>query len=313
MATPRKRTARKTTTSRRRATAKSGRSNTSFLAMGMIAGLAVAILFYTIFIRQDANLSKSSGSQYAHTPNQPHLLNPLPPRPREALVPADKTTQSPASRSLEPVPQTKPPISIAESTAGDRTSPAANATAPQTTTSGPAPAIAPSTPSKPASEPKQPPITEDPIGNLIAQNERTQKSPTPTRQVTPSATKDDADHVGALIKTMPSDNSTTTTITTTKSATVVAAVPEKTIALSPAPTQQQPFYLQTGPYKSENEADAIRAELLLLGHSNATVHKALVNNQTVYRVRIGPYTSSNTLNKTQKALEATKLKLSPVH
>ena len=52
MAAPRKRTAKKTTASRRRSSSKSGRGSTSFVAMGMIAGLAIAILFYTIFIRE---------------------------------------------------------------------------------------------------------------------------------------------------------------------------------------------------------------------------------------------------------------------
>ncbi|MDO5666813.1 MAG: SPOR domain-containing protein [Alcaligenaceae bacterium] len=334
MAAPRKRTARKTTTSRSRAPVKSGRSSASVLAMGMIAGLAVAILFYAIFIRQDANLSKGSGSQYAHTPNQPHLLNPLPPRPRDDSASAGEVAQSqPTSpRTIESVQQTPPPVSIAESTARDSTKPATQAQAPAPTTTAPkasepsvtktpAPTPSPSTAAKaptPAPKQPQPRITEDAIGNLIAQNERAAKSPAPasTPKTTPTpAPKDNADHVGALIKTMPSGSSTdTATSTTTKSATInPAPTPEKTIALNPIPTEQRPFYLQTGPYKAETEADAMRAQLLLLGHSNASVHKALVNNQTIYRVRIGPYTSDKSLKDTQKTLEAAKLKLSPVH
>lgn len=336
MAAPRKRTARKTTTSRSRAPAKSGRSSASFLAMGMIAGLAVAILFYAIFIRQDANLSKGSGTQYAHTPNQPHLLNPLPPRPQEDSVPADRVAQTQSrtpAATVEAESQTRPPVSIAESTAREQapsTQRPASQTQPQAPTSPDpvtapkpsesrvtkAPTPSPSTPAKttPAVKQPQPRITEDPIANLIAQNERAAKTPTPTRQATPAANKDDADHVGALLKTIPSADSTKDT-TSPKPATAapVPSATEKTIALNPVPTPQRPFYLQAGPYKTENEADAMRAQLLLLGHSHASVHKALVNNQTVYRVRIGPYTSTKALNDTQKALEAAKLKLSPVH
>lgn len=325
MAAPRKRTTRsRTTTSRGRTTAKSGRNTTSFLAMGVITGLAIAILFYAIFIRQDANLSKGSGTQYAHTPNQPHLLNPLPPKPTPEPAPASSSV----TRTTEP--QQQAPISVAESTARTQITPSVPSTTPTTQAKTPEPRItktpaptasSPVAPSTPASKQPKSSISEDPIGSLIARNEQRaaptkNNTPTTTRQTAPSATKDNADHVGALIKTIPSSNSTTTTTTTTTNVNKTATIPvtpEKTIALSPVPTPQTPFYLQTGSYKTENEADAMRAQLLLLGHSNASVHKALVNNQTVYRVRIGPYTSSAKLNEVQKNLETAKLKLNPVH
>ena len=37
------------------------------------------------------------------------------------------------------------------------------------------------------------------------------------------------------------------------------------------------------------------------------------HNQTVYRVRVGPYTSSTEFEKAQKSLETAKLKLIPIH
>ena len=326
MAAPRKRTARKTTSSRSRTPAKSGRSSSSFVAMGILAGLTIAILFYAIFIRQDANLTKGNAPQYAHTPNQTNVLTPLPPRPRQDSAPtsAPELTSTPAPTSAPTVVQTpsEPPQSIAESLAQQNTSPqpttspskAKAVEAPKSTTQ--------TTRTKPTAP--QPSMTEDTIGKLIAQNQTLAPVPTQSKSAPP---KDNADHLGALISTMPSvapsnsnsssDTSATnkitkTTTTVSKQNSVLNVVPEKSIALAPVPTKERPFYLQTSSYKTENEADAMRAQLLLAGHSTANVRKALVNNQTVYRVRIGPYTSSSEFEKTRKNLEAAKFKLSPV-
>lgn len=327
MAAPRKRTAKKTTSSRSRTPAKSGRSSSSFVAMGILAGLAIAILFYTIVIRQDANLTKGNVPQYAHTPEQTNVLNPLPPRPRQepARAPAPTVAQTPS----------EPPLSIAESLA-QQNAPQSTSTPPSKPNATEAPkstaqAKAPSPQSAPAKQTApQPSMTEDTIGKLIAQNQKSAPASASTKST--ATPKDDADHLGALISTIPSASSSTNSTSTssnntdtssankvTKTPTTVSkqnssvnAVPEKTIALNPVPTKERPLYLQTASYKTENEADAMRAELLLAGHSTANVRKALVNNKTVYRVRIGPYTSSSEFEKAQKNLEATKLKLSPV-
>jgi cell division protein FtsN len=309
MATARKRTTKRTTASRSRSPAKSGRSNASFLAMGILAGLTIAILFYTVLIRQDANLTKGGGGpQYAHTPSQQNILTPLPPRPQH--------TVTPTTRSVEVEPQPQTPISIAESTALER--PVAPTPAPSTQPKAPEQRVtrAPAPTPTPAPAPRQPKpsISEDPIGTLIAQNERRAAPATSAPKPAPKATpKDNVDHVGALIQTIPANGTTAATVTPNKVAPAVAAMPEKTVALGPAPTAQNPFYLQTGAYKTENEADAVRAQLLLMGHNNASIQKALVNKQTVYHVRVGPYNSSASLQAAQKSLEAAKLKFSPVH
>lgn len=333
MAAPRKRTAKKTTSSRSRTPAKSGRSSSSFVAMGILAGLAIAILFYTIVIRQDANLTKGNVPQYAHTPEQTNVLNPLPPRPRQESAPTSAPTTSPAP-TLAQTPS-EPPLSIAESLA-QQNAPQSTSTPPSNPNATEAPkstaqAKAPSPQSAPAKQTApQPSMTEDTIGKLIAQNQKSAPASASTKST--ATPKDDADHLGALISTIPSASSSTNSTSTssnntdtssankvTKTPTTVSkqnssvnAVPEKTIALNPVPTKERPLYLQTASYKTENEADAMRAELLLAGHSTANVRKALVNNKTVYRVRIGPYTSSSEFEKAQKNLEATKLKLSPV-
>lgn len=328
MAAPRKRTTKRTTATRSRTPAKSGRSSTSFVAMGILAGLAIAILFYAILIRQDANLAKGTVPQYAHTPNQTDVLTPLPPRPREEAAPARSPAQSQAPAQSVVEAPAKPQQSIAEETA--QLSPRQATTPPAKTPEQPKAPVAaatkaPSTQTAPTKKPA-PSMTEDAIGNLIIQNEKSaqRQTPKPTPQakapVAPSpssAAKDDADHLGALIKTIPpvaaSPSVSKAANISTKQNSAINAVPEKTIALKPVPTKETPFYLQSASYKSADEADTMRAQLLLLGYSTAYTHKGLVNNQTVYRVRVGPYTSSAELEKAKKNLTAAKLKLSPVH
>lgn len=317
MAAPRKRTARKTTSTRRQTPAKSGRNSTSFIAIGILAGLAIAILFYSMVIRQDANLNKGSSPQYAHTPSQTEVLTPLPPRPRdEATTSASTETERPAA-----APQsTETRRSIAEATA-DRPAPAATERTPEASV-----AKRPSTPSTTTTTtaptaPAQSPKTEDPIAQLIARTEAQSKAEaakpaqtTPPRQ----ATKQSEDHVGALISTLPATQATksasnTTNTIRTEGQKNIDVVPNKAIALAPTPSKDRPFYLQAGPFNNEQEADAMRAQLLLLGHSNPSIHKALVNNKTVYRVRIGPYTSSEALTTAQKSVQDAKLNLKAVH
>lgn len=275
MAAPRKRTAKKTTASRRRSSSKSGRGSTSFVAMGMIAGLAIAILFYTIFIREDAKLTTNNAPRYTHTPNQSNVLNPLPPKQK-----AEIQTQTQPSITES---QTKQEKDVKSAVIPKQATP-------------------PKVISKPSEKPK---VSEDAIGKLLAEKPSTK-------------TKDDADHVGALIKTIPSSNTDSDDdkikgIITKQNNNVNAVVADKAIALNPAPSKERPFYLQAGPYKNENEADTMRAQLLLLGYNTANVHKALVNNKTVYGVRVGPYNSSTEFEKAQKNLEAAKLKLNPIH
>lgn len=288
MAAPSKRTAKKTTASRRRSSSKSGRGSTSFVAMGMIAGLAIAILFYTIFIREDAKLTTNNAPRYTHTPNQSNVLNPLPPKQK-----AEIQTQTQPSITES---QTKQEKDVKSAVIPKQATP-------------------PKVISKPSEKPN---LGEDTIGKLIAEKEKKSKASNKDAQKPNTKTKDDADHVGALIKTIPSSNTDSDDdkikgIITKQNNNVNAVVADKAIALNPAPSKERPFYLQAGPYKNENEADTMRAQLLLLGYNTANVHKALVNNKTVYGVRVGPYNSSTEFEKAQKNLEAAKLKLNPIH
>lgn len=61
------------------------------------------------------------------------------------------------------------------------------------------------------------------------------------------------------------------------------------------------YYLQAGAYKSSTEAENMRARLALLGYE-AGVSEMISQNGMLYRVRIGPFTQIETMNRTRAKL-----------
>ncbi len=75
---------------------------------------------------------------------------------------------------------------------------------------------------------------------------------------------------------------------------------------APTTTEVQPaagkvYMLQAGAYRSEVDAQSMRARLALIGHE-AEIRAARVNDQTLYRVRIGPFNAIGTLNAARAEL-----------
>lgn len=84
--------------------------------------------------------------------------------------------------------------------------------------------------------------------------------------------------------------------------------------LSPNPsseqTQDKPaenYILQIGSFKSNNEADALKAQLALLG-VETNIEKVTVNNTLWHRVRIGPTNDAAHLRSIQTRLNNVKIK-----
>lgn len=78
-----------------------------------------------------------------------------------------------------------------------------------------------------------------------------------------------------------------------------AAEPASTIT-APAGTR----YLQVGSFRVEKSADQFKAQLTELGY-RCEIHEASIDNTEVYyRVRVGPFTDNDALNKTKQRLEA---------
>ncbi|RME34808.1 MAG: SPOR domain-containing protein [Gammaproteobacteria bacterium] len=73
---------------------------------------------------------------------------------------------------------------------------------------------------------------------------------------------------------------------------------------SPATTTPAPssYILQVGSFQRYAEADRVKAKLALLG-IQASIQKVVINGQDVwYRVRVGPFRSSEELNRTRRKL-----------
>ncbi|WP_028238209.1 SPOR domain-containing protein [Stutzerimonas azotifigens] len=76
--------------------------------------------------------------------------------------------------------------------------------------------------------------------------------------------------------------------------------PPPTIAKAPAVTQ---FFLQAGSFRKREDADRVRAQILLQGH-DVRVEAGTVREETWYRVLVGPYADREQLAQAQKKLAA---------
>jgi cell division protein FtsN len=91
-----------------------------------------------------------------------------------------------------------------------------------------------------------------------------------------------------------------------------AAAPAAPIATAPAATpdpkpadaakdEKVAYVLQAGAFKSQDDADNMKARLALVGYE-ARILTAEVNGQTLYRVRVGPYVGLDDMNKARGKL-----------
>jgi cell division protein FtsN len=62
-----------------------------------------------------------------------------------------------------------------------------------------------------------------------------------------------------------------------------------------------PLFLQAGSFSTAQDADNQKAKLAFMGHE-AVVQQVMVQDKTYYRVRVGPYTRIDDLNKTRADL-----------
>ena len=69
----------------------------------------------------------------------------------------------------------------------------------------------------------------------------------------------------------------------------------------PEAIERVSYLLQAGAFRSQSDADGMRAKLALLGFE-ARVLAAEVNGQTMYRVRVGPYAQLDDMNRARSRL-----------
>ncbi|HUH40592.1 MAG TPA: SPOR domain-containing protein [Castellaniella sp.] len=87
------------------------------------------------------------------------------------------------------------------------------------------------------------------------------------------------------------------------------AAPTKSAAS--APGTQTVYYLQTGAFRSRDEADAMRARVLLLGLP-VHIEQAQSNGSTINRVRAGPFKGIDEMNRARTRLGNEKIESSVV-
>lgn len=123
-----------------------------------------------------------------------------------------------------------------------------------------------------------------------------EQTPTPVPSTTPK-TATEADSLGSLIAQLPNPHSAT-------SAAPKAAAPK----VAAAPTT---YYLQAGAFRSTNDAEAMRARILLLG-MDVTIQSAPYEGGTINRVRVGPFAGLDQMNQARSRLGSEKIETSVV-
>lgn len=94
--------------------------------------------------------------------------------------------------------------------------------------------------------------------------------------------------------TQPATTTPATTVATTPNATEPATV-------SDSAGNQAPYILQAGAFGASGDAEAVKARIALLG-LNARVESAVIQDKTVYRVRMGPYGTATELAAAKRKL-----------
>jgi len=90
-----------------------------------------------------------------------------------------------------------------------------------------------------------------------------------------------------------------------------AAESTPTAAPPPAPNAQTAYYLQAGAFRSVDEAEALRARILMLG-LNGFVQPVQVNGATLHRVRVGPFRGIDEMNQSRTTLGRSNIPVSVV-
>lgn len=132
-----------------------------------------------------------------------------------------------------------------------------------------------------------------------------EQSPDPNQGLVPSAgtPRDNKDTLGELIATLPVDQG--------QAKPPLPAPPPpkalpKTVAPPPAPAAGTNYYLQVGAFRVLEDAESLRARMLLLGLP-VQIQRAEVNGIQVNRVRVGPYAKLDDMNAAREKLAAEKI------
>jgi cell division protein FtsN len=95
--------------------------------------------------------------------------------------------------------------------------------------------------------------------------------------------------------------------TTAPRATTPAATASATPAPRPMPTTE-PYYIQVGSFQNPSDADNHKARLAIIGLESSVEPTTLPDKGTWYRVRIGPFTKLEDINRVRQVLAQNGIK-----
>lgn len=121
------------------------------------------------------------------------------------------------------------------------------------------------------------------------------------------------DDLGALIATLPTSRGSAAPAATASAPTPIAkAAPTAPATAKPAaPAATGTYYLQAGAFRGENDAETLKARIILLGLPVA-VQKAELNGKPINRVRVGPFARLDDMNRARGRLGENKIETAVV-
>ena len=143
---------------------------------------------------------------------------------------------------------------------------------------------------------------------------------TPTGQPAPqpSQAQPSGDDIGALLATLGSEQQATPAPKAAEAskpaeqpkpqAQPAAAAPQKPAAAAQASGS---YYLQAGAFRSETDAQSVRARIIMMGLP-VQVQSAQVNGTQLHRVRVGPFRGIDEMNRSRVQLSEAKIESSVV-
>ena len=83
-------------------------------------------------------------------------------------------------------------------------------------------------------------------------------------------------------------------------------------APEPAPPASGAYYLQVGSFSDVGKAEAFRAELAMMGMQTSIQRVTINNKDTYHRVRVGPFSTLDELDKTRTRLKKKSIDSTPI-
>jgi len=74
----------------------------------------------------------------------------------------------------------------------------------------------------------------------------------------------------------------------------------------------EPLYLQVGAFQKSSDADNLKARLALIGMEAAVLEVEVPDKGKMYRVRTGPFSSVDEMNRARKELSENGIQTAPV-